>query len=476
MIWLESLQLIDALRYTQKSTLAFVGAGGKTTALCKVAREILNRGESGETTKTVLVTTTTHFGKWQAKLADHLRWIYSISDISKLEQDLPEGVVLLVGEETDQHLGGMAFEMLEKVHQLALSYRLPLLIEADGAHKLPLKAPANHEPVIPPFTQQIVVVAGLSGLGKPLTKKWVHRPEIFALLSGLNLGEAVSVEGICRILINRDGGLKNIPYGAHKVALLNQANNAELQSQAQSISKQLIHDFQSVIVASLRHDNNKIIQPEGKASWQQGEIHAVIERIGGIILAAGGSSRFGRPKQLLPWKEEPLIRHVIVAAVDAGLSPLLAVLGASADEIGPAISDLPVRIVNNPDWKTGVSSSIRAGVSALPREVGGAVFLQADQPQVSHLLIDSLVDMHQVTLGPIIAPLINGQRGNPVLFDVRTFPDLLDLREDMGGRALFSRFPVRWVIWHDPRQLMDIDSPEDYQKFLDVFLDNEVER
>jgi molybdenum cofactor cytidylyltransferase len=83
-----------------------------------------------------------------------------------------------------------------------------------------------------------------------------------------------------------------------------------------------------------------------------------------------------------------------------------------------------------------------------------------------------LVETHQETLAPIVAPQINGQRGNPVLFDLWTFPDLLSLKEDMGGRELFSHIPVRWVIWQDPNQLFDIDTPEDYQKFLEMFPDD----
>ncbi len=122
-----------------------------------------------------------------------------------------------------------------------------------------------------------------------------------------------------------------------------------------------------------------------------------------------------------------------------------------------------------------MSSSIRAGIVDLPLELGGVVFLHADQPQVSHLLIKKLVETHQLTLGPIVAPQIDGQRGNPVLFDVKTFPALLSLKEDMGGKLLFSQFPVEWITWHDRDQLLDIDTPDEYQKFLEIFPDRDGE-
>ena len=199
----------------------------------------------------------------------------------------------------------------------------------------------------------------------------------------------------------------------------------------------------------------------------------MIEQIGGVILAAGGASRFGKPKQLLAWRGIPLIRHTAKAALQAGLSPVNVVVGASMEEVAAAIEDLPVRIVNNPNWVNGVSTSIKAGITALPKEIGGAVFMQADQPQVPPALIRSLIEAHEATLNPIIAPEIDGQRGNPVLFDACTFHKLLSLEGDIGGRALFGQFQVHWIPWHDPKILLDIDSPESYQKFLRVFPEDE---
>jgi molybdenum cofactor cytidylyltransferase len=85
-----------------------------------------------------------------------------------------------------------------------------------------------------------------------------------------------------------------------------------------------------------------------------------------------------------------------------------------------------------------------------------------------------MVEAHQSSLSPIIAPQIDGQRGNPVLFDADTFPELLAIEGDVGGRVLFSHHPVEWVLWHDSRVLIDIDSPEDYQIFLRTYPEGEV--
>ena len=466
------MQLFEALRYTQNSVMAFVGAGGKTTALFKAARELTTIPKPEIPNNTVLVTTTTHLGLWQARLADHVIQVNSESDLRRLEMRLPSGVVILTGEETDSRLTGMSSRLLEEIQCLAEKHQLPLLIEADGSGSRPLKAPATHEPAIPEFSQYVVVVAGLSGLGKRLTSDWVHRPEIFAKLSGLNPGDEITVAAMVNVLRSREGGLKNIPPLARKVLLLNQADTIAIRAQGRVISEHLKSEYRTTVISSLNKNN---VDTEGMniPIENQGNIHAVVEPIAGIILAAGRSSRFGEPKQLLLWKGHPIIRHVILAAIKAGLDPIVVVVGSSGQEIEKVISDLPVRIVDNPEWINGVSSSIRVGISSLRRDVGGVVFLQADQPQTSYVLIEKLVQAHQETLNSIIAPLINGDQGNPVLFDEKVFKDLKMLEGDIGGRALFSQFPVQWLTWQDLNQLFDIDTPDDYKKFLEMFPDNE---
>src|SRR4030066_735129 len=130
--------------------------------------------------------------------------------------------------------------MLKKVQRSPKTHQLPLLIEADGSNSCLLKAPAKHEPVIPDFTQCVIVVAGLTGLGKPLSKNWVHRPEIFADLSGLNTGDVISIDALVKVLRNHNGGLKNIPTHAQRILLLNKADTKKHQPQGRTASAQLI--------------------------------------------------------------------------------------------------------------------------------------------------------------------------------------------------------------------------------------------
>ena len=468
------MRLIDAIRYSQGSNIAFVGAGGKTTAIFRVAREILAKSGQDQLPHCIFITTTTHIGAWQATLADHVVKICSLTDISNLGKHIPEGAILFTGGESYDRLRRLPDELLDALYFLAKKHAIPLLIEADGSHQHPLKAPALYEPVIPEFVETIIVVAGLRGLEKPLSSEWVHRPERFAVLSRLNIGDQVTSEALVNVLLHKDGGLKGLPANVRKIALLNQADTPALQAQAKKISERLIGSYHSCIIASLIPGSESESTKPEKNSLQQSTIFAVVEPIAGIILAAGGSSRFGQPKQLLDWNGEPMVRRVVNMALKAGLSPLVVVVGASADDVAAVINDLPLRIVINSEWSTGKSSTIKVGINSLPEELGGVVFLQCDQPQIPQALLKSLIETHQTNLSPIVAPLIDGQRGNPVLFDRITFSEFHSLQGEMGGRKLFSRFQVQWLNWIDKNLLLDIDTPADYEKLLAKYSQGEI--
>ena len=128
------------------------------------------------------------------------------------------------------------------------------------------------------------------------------------------------------------------------------------------------------------------------------------------------------------------------------------------------MSDLPVTVIHNAAWAAGQSTSVKAGLNALPQETGAAIFLLADQPHIPIELVKTLKEQHAQSLPPIIVPLIEDRRGNPVVFDRVTFADLLSLSGDVGGRAVFSKYRVTYVPWHDASLLLDVDTPEDYAR------------
>jgi molybdenum cofactor cytidylyltransferase len=422
--------------------VSFVGAGGKTTAIFQLAHEIANR-------KSVIVTSTTHLGVWQIPLADQHIIATNLDDLKNMPL---HGVILVTGEIENERTKPVNETVLNWLYENARSQNIPLLVEADGSRQKLLKAPAVYEPPIPKFTDTVIVVAGLSAVGKPLTEEHVQRAEIFSQLSRLQLNQTVTPDAVTRMLAHPQGGLKNIPSQARRIVFLNQADTPELQSIGGSMARELLNYFDSVIVGTLEHSNLQ-----------------TFERCAGIILAAGESTRFGSPKQLLDWKGKPFVRQVAETALQAGLWPVVVVTGFCAADIESALNGLPVEIVRNPEYQQGQSTSIRAGVLSLLNKVGAAIFLLADQPQIPVDVIRALVESHGQKMQAILAPLaLEDRRANPVLFDRDTFPDLMQLTGDVGGRGIFDKHRVEYLPWHDNILLFDVDKPEDYQKLKEM--------
>jgi molybdenum cofactor cytidylyltransferase len=444
-----NLSLAQALRVNSSPCVAFIGAGGKTTGMFQLARQLPSP---------VFITATSHLGTWQLGLADRHIIADTPDPIEKLEHGL-KGIILVTGEMDGDRTKPINNNLMNWLQQFCGYHSIPLLIEADGSRGKPLKAWAEHEPPIPAFVELVVQVVGLTGLGKPLSNGNVHRPEIFSNLSTLSISESITPDSLVRVLTHSEGGLKNIPANARRVVLLNQADTHELQSAAQGMASALIHVYDSVVVSSL----------------EQEKIFAVHEPVAGIILAAGQSRRFGQPKQLLDWKGQPFVRAVAKTALEAGLSPVVVVTGANAEQVELAIKDLNVTVVKNEDWKSGQGSSINWGIKVLASnssasvgkwKIGGAIFLLTDQPQVTTSILRALVEKHAEGLYPIVAPMVMDQRANPVLFDRITFADLMTVEGDVGGRAIFHKHRVEYLPWHDDRLLLDVDTPEMYERLI----------
>jgi molybdenum cofactor cytidylyltransferase len=183
----------------------------------------------------------------------------------------------------------------------------------------------------------------------------------------------------------------------------------------------------------------------------------------GIILAAGASSRFGKSKILVPWQQHTLLHRVTSIVLRSGLNPVIVVLGNVVEDAILALSGLPATVIINPEWEKGQSTSLRCGIQNLPNETSAAIIFLADQPFISPALIDGLLTMYKETGAPIIAPLVEGERCNPVLFAQTTFNDLLSVKGDVGGRAIFSKFQMAFFPWQDKKLKMDIDTPQDLE-------------
>lgn len=190
--------------------------------------------------------------------------------------------------------------------------------------------------------------------------------------------------------------------------------------------------------------------------------------ISGVILAAGSSSRLGRPKQLLDLFGEPLLRHTVRNAISSHLDDVVVVLGHEASKITSAIGEWGQRVVINPNYLEGQSTSLLLGLSAINPLSRAVVFLLGDQPQVTPDIIDALIDAFRETGAPIVMPTYGGVPANPVLFSDEMFPKLAKITGDEGARPIIKkhRDRVAHVRVSDGAPPQDVDTEDEYQTLL----------
>lgn len=440
--------LARALRLFAPQSIALTGAGGKTTGLFWLAAELGPR---------VLLASSTHLGQWQLQNAAAHHVVLHQSELEPIINAGINGSTLLTGpiDGVSSRSKGLPADILEDLHRWSKRLGLALVIEADGSRRRPLKAPADHEPVIPPFVDVTIVCCGLSAIMERLTEDTVYGSERFADISGLKIGDPISIEALASVLLSPHGGLKGIPESSRRIALMNQADTAELRQMARKISRLLLEKFGAVAVASLGANEQQTGLPS---------IGAVYERCAAVILAAGSASRMGRQKMLLPWNGEAILRRVVRTTLESMVEKVIVVTGANAPEVQAAVQDLPVEIAYNPEWQEGQGKSVVAGVRRVPPDFGSVVFVLGDQPRIVPEVIDSIIERHANTHALATAPFAGGRRRNPVLFDRELFPRLLTLRGDIGGRQLLDDIPIERVEWDGSELFQDIDTPDDYDR------------
>lgn len=177
-----------------------------------------------------------------------------------------------------------------------------------------------------------------------------------------------------------------------------------------------------------------------------------------LLLAAGGSIRLGRPKQLLVWQGKTLLRRAAETALASELGPLTVVLGASYQACCRSLGELPLHQVLNPDWEAGMGSSLAAGAQTLPAHIQRVLVMLCDQPAISAEHLRALVTEQSHSQAPIVATRFDGTFGPPALFTGPWIEALRQLSGSVGAKSLFAREPgLRSV--NCPEAAWDIDTP-----------------
>ena len=195
-------------------------------------------------------------------------------------------------------------------------------------------------------------------------------------------------------------------------------------------------------------------------------MHYTVEQCSIIVLAAGMSSRLGRPKQLLNYKGKSLLQHAVHEAMQTTMRPVIVVIGANSDVVKKELKDLDIEVAENERWIEGMSTSLHRGLVAakkLNKDVDGIIFMVSDQPFVSASLLNNLLKTQHETGLPIIASDYGDKLGTPVLFHKSFFSELMKLSGDTGARKLIKKNTdvVATVAFFKGN--IDIDTKEDYE-------------
>ncbi|MDB6068378.1 MAG: 4-diphosphocytidyl-2C-methyl-D-erythritol synthase [Pedosphaera sp.] len=189
-----------------------------------------------------------------------------------------------------------------------------------------------------------------------------------------------------------------------------------------------------------------------------------------MILAAGGSTRLGRPKQLLPFRGRSLLRHAAETALESVCRPVVVVLGAKAERLEAELNGLAVKVVNNPEWVSGMGSSIWAGLEAMGLagdgevDTNGVVIMLCDQPLISARRLDELVAAQSVCAKGIVAAEYGGTTGVPALFSRKYNGELAGLGAAEGAKRIILEHADDVERVYCPEGAIDIDTEADYER------------
>lgn len=449
------MKLHQALNVSRGDVVAFVGAGGKTSGLFLLAQELVALGWR------VLATTTTRMAR--AQLTD----IPAVLHIETAPQDISatleaERFVFLYSAFEGEKVRGAAPEQIP--YLLDTLNADALLIEADGARGLALKAPYPHEPVIPSETSLVVPLVSLAALGKPLTDEFVYNPQAIQVRYGFGSGERIKSAWIAQVLRDETLMLKGLPPQARVIALLNQVPpNTYLRGRARLIAQLALKGMpqaprptrlNAVAIGDLHAPANPI--------------HEVQRHVGAVVLAAGLSSRMGSMKVLLSWQDgKTILEHILLQLIAAKPDHICVVTGHMADAVRAIAAPLGVQVVHNPDYQQGeMLSSVKVGLSQLPAHLAAAMIVLGDQPRIQVRTVQQVMSAYAEGVGDIIAPSYQMRRGHPILIDRRYWRELLDLPPNGAPRDVINKYAanIGYVNVNTDSILTDVDTPQAYQE------------
>ena len=192
----------------------------------------------------------------------------------------------------------------------------------------------------------------------------------------------------------------------------------------------------------------------------------IVNSCGIVILAAGASTRLGKPKQLLQYRGNTLLGHAINEAVNSNADAVVVVLGKNAELFKKEIDEKKVRVAINSSWEEGMASSVRLGLDTLLNDkpfIDAVIFMVCDQPHISSFILNKLIITQQKTTKQIVTCNYGESIGPPALFHKKYFRELMKLSGDTGARKIIQQNMNDMITILFPEGEIDIDTNEDYE-------------
>lgn len=439
------MKLHEAFEIMRGDVVSFIGAGGKTSTMVALGYELMEAGWR------VLATTTTRIGEDQLTLMPHA--LTTSEHVDVISQALTDHRFLFLYDQIQKNkvIGpnpGVISHLMDTIDSDVI------LIEADGARGLPLKAPYEHEPVIPQETSLVIPIASLSALGKPLDEEHVYNVDAIINRYGFVKGNRIKSPWIAQILRDEELGFYGIPEKARVIAFLNQTPQRGYgRARARLIGQLALRQkrMNGIAIGSVRGTE---------------PVYEIRRPVGAIVLAAGLSTRMGEPKVLLPWGEKKtIIEHIVEQLINSRVDHIVVVTGHKSKEVKQALGDLGVEVVFNRGYKSGeMLSSLKAGLRAMPDNIAAAMVTLGDQPRIQPRVIYQILAAYSRGKGEIIAPSFEMRRGHPILISRKFWQEILSLPRDQAPRDVINAHSehIHYINVNTDSVLRDVDTPKDY--------------
>lgn len=441
------MKLYQAFGVQRGDVVSFIGAGGKTSALVGLGYELSELGWR------VLATTTTSLTLDQLSIMPHVE--HSSIDHVSLSKALDEhSFVFLYEQQRGNHVSGVSaatiWQLLDQVDSDVL------LVEADRANGLPLKAPYADEPVIPPETSLVVPVASLAALDQPLDNAHIYNAQAMIDKFGFYPGSHVRSPWIAQVLRDETLGLQGVPDEARVIAFINQTpTQGYLRGRSRRIAKLILKTprVEGVAIGAVRAAD---------------PVCEVQRPTGVIILADGQSSQFGQPKMLLPWSNnKTILEHIIEQLIRTRVEPIIVVTGYDAAVIKRHVKPLGVTVVHNRRYKSGnMITGIQAGLSAMPAHIAATMILRGDQPRLQASVLFQLLGEFAEGSGDLLVPSYQGLAGYPMIVPRKYWGAFMEMpRQQVMLDFLDEQQPVLAMVDVNTDTILDhIDTPGDYER------------